>query len=100
MQFEVATAFFRATKVLAEQAGLMSKDHFTVDGPLIETWALMKRFRPKDDDPPESHGRNPEVDFKGQQRKNDTHQSTTDPAARLLRKGQCKEAKLCFMGQP
>jgi transposase len=101
MQFEVATAFFQATKELAKRAGLMSKEHFTVDGTLIEAWASMKSFRPKDDqdqDPPETGGRNPEVDFKGQQRKNDTHQSTTDPDARLLKKGKGKESKLCFMG--
>jgi transposase len=101
MQFEVATAFFQATKELAVQAGLTSKDHFTVDGTLIEAWASMKSFRPKDDKkqgPPEGGGRNPEVDFKGQKRKNDTHQSTTDPDARLLRKGKGKESKLCFMG--
>lgn len=101
MQFEVVAAFFQATKELAERAGLMSKEHFTVDGTLIEAWASMKSFRPKDDqdqDPPGTGGRNPEVDFKGQQRKNDTHQSTTDPDARLLKKGQGKESKLCFMG--
>lgn len=101
MQFEVATAFFQATKDLAQRAGLMSKEHFTVDGTLIEAWASMKSFRPKDDqdqDPPTTGGRNPDVDFKGQQRKNDTHQSTTDPDARLLKKGKGKESKLCFMG--
>jgi transposase len=101
MQFEVATAFFQATKGLAERAGLMSNDHFTVDDTLIEAWASMKSFRPKDDqdqDPPAPGGRNPEVDFKGQKRKNDTHQSTTDPDARLLKKGKGKESKLCFMG--
>jgi transposase len=99
MQFEVASAFFQATREIAERAGLMSKEHFTVDGTLIEAWASMKSFRPKDDqDPPASGGRNPEVDFKGQQRKNDTHQSTTDPDARLLKKGKGKESKLCFMG--
>lgn len=101
MQFEVATAFFQATKELAKRAGLMSNEHFTVDGTLIEAWASMKSFRPKDDqdqDPPATAGRNPEVDFKGQQRKNDTHQSTTDPDARLLKKGKGKESKLCFMG--
>jgi len=72
-----------------------------VDGTLIEAWASMKSFRPKgdqDQDPPANGGRNPEVDFKGQPRKNDTHQSTTDPDSRLLRKGQGKESKLCFMG--
>ena len=101
MQFEVAAAFFQATKGLAERAGLMSKEHFTVDGTLIEAWASMKSFCPKEDqdqDPPATGGKNPEVDFKGQKRKNDTHQSTTDPDARLLKKGKGKEAKLCFMG--
>jgi len=101
MQFEVASAFFQATREMAERAGLMSKEHFTVDGTLIEAWASMKSFRPKeeqDQDPPATGGRNPEIDFKGQQRKNDTHQSTTDPDARLLKKGKGKESKLCFMG--
>jgi len=99
MRFEVATAFFQATKAIAERAGLMSKEHFTVDGTLIEAWASIKSFRPKDDqDPPAPGGRNAEVDFKGQKRTNDTHQSTTDPDARLLRKSKGKEAKLCFMG--
>lgn len=81
----------------------MSKEHFTVDGTLIEAWVLMKSFRPKnerDQDPPASVIRwlNSDVDFKGQQRKNDTHQSSTDPEARLLRKGQGKDAKPCFKG--
>ena len=59
----------------------------------------MKSFRPKDDqEPPIGSGRNPEVDFKGQKRKNDTHQSTIDPDARLYKKAKGKEAKLCFMG--
>lgn len=101
IEFDVAAKFFQSVKDLAEQADLMSKEHFTVDGTLIEAWASMKSFRPKDDqdqEPPESGGRNPDVDFKGQQRKNDTHQSTTDPDSRLLRKGKGKEAKLCFMG--
>jgi len=101
MQFEVAARFFQAVKGLAERAGLMSKEHFTVDGTLIEAWASMKSFRPKNDqgqDPPATGGRNPEVDFKGQKRKNDTHQSTTDPDSRLFRKGKGKESKLCYMG--
>lgn len=101
IEHDVASAFFQKVKGLAEQAGLMSKEHFTVDGTLIEAWASMKSFRPKNDqdqDPPMSGGRNPEVDFKGTQRKNDTHQSTTDPDARLLKKGKGKESKLCFMG--
>jgi transposase len=98
---EVATAFFQSILGQAEQAGLLSKEHFTVDGTLIEAWASMKSFRPKnedDQDPPEGGGRNPEVDFKGQKRKNDTHQSTTDPDCRLYKKGKGKESKLCYMG--
>lgn len=101
MEHDVATAFFLSVKEQAEQAGLMSNDHFTVDGTLIEAWASMKSFRPKNGerhDSPEGGSRNPDVDFKGQKRKNDTHRSTTDPDSRLLRKGKGKESKLCFMG--
>jgi transposase len=99
IKHDVATRFFETIRRQAERAGLLSNEHFTVDGTLIEAWASMKSFRPKDDqDPPTSGGRNSEVDFKGQQRKNETHQSTTDPDARLLKKGKGKEAKLCFMG--
>jgi hypothetical protein len=74
--------------------------HFSVDGTLIEAWASMKSFVPKDgSDPPVSGGgRNAERDFHGEKRKNDTHASTTDPDARLLRKGAGKEAKLCHIG--
>ena len=80
---------------------LLSTDHFSVDGTLIEAWASMKSFRPKDgsDEPPTAgDGRNREADFRGEKRSNDTHASTTDPEARLYRKGPGKEAKLCFMG--
>ncbi len=101
IEHDVATAFFQAIKSQAERAGLLSDEHFTVDGTLIEAWASMKSFRPKDEDNqdlPTSGGRNADVDFKGQKRKNDTHQSTTDPDARLLKKGRGKESKLCFMG--
>ena len=80
---------------------LLSTDHFSVDGTLIEAWASMKSFRPKDgsDEPPATGGgRNREADFHGQKRSNETHASTTDPEARLYRKGPGKEAKLCFMG--
>jgi hypothetical protein len=77
----------------------LSSDHFSVDGTLIEAWASMKSFKPKDgaDEPP-GGGRNPDADFRGERRSNDTHASTTDPDARLYRKGGGKEAKLCFMG--
>src|SRR6202789_3718308 len=79
---------------------LLSTDHFSVDGTLIEAWASMKSFKPKDgDEPPaDAGGRNGEADFRGERRSNDTHASTTDPEARLYRKGPGKEAKLCFMG--
>src|SRR6202789_710323 len=80
---------------------LLSTDHFSVDGTLVEAWASMKSFRPKDgsDEPPsQGGGRNREADFHGRRRSNETHASTTDPEARLYRKGQGKEAKLCFMG--
>ena len=79
----------------------MSSDHFSVDGTLIEAWASMKSFRPKDgsgDEPPPGSGRNAEVDFKGEKRSNETHASTTDPEAKLYRKGAGMEAKLAFLG--
>ena len=78
----------------------LSTDPFSVDGTLIEAWASMKSFKPKDDDEPsaDAGGRNREADFHGQKRSNETHTSTTDPEARLYRKGPGKEAKLCFMG--
>jgi len=97
---EVAAAFFVAIKEQAEQAELLSDEHFSVDGTLLEACASMKSFQPKDDttEPPATGGRNPEVDFRGQERKNDTHRSTTDPDARLYRKSKTQEAKLCYMG--
>ena len=79
---------------------LLSADHFTVDGTLIEAWASMKSFKPRDgsDEPPASGGRNTEANFHGKKRSNETHVSTTDPDARLYPKGPGKEAKLCFIG--
>src|SRR5262249_41645862 len=80
---------------------LLSTDHFSVDGTLIEAWASMKSFKPKDgsDEPPaDGDGRNREADFHGEKRSNGTHAATTRPGARLYRKGPGKEAKLCFMG--
>ena len=80
--------------------GLLSDEHFTVDGTLIEAAASLKSFRPRDGDPPsttDGDSGNPSVDFRGERRSNTTHQSTTDPEARLLRKGKGKEAKLVFM---
>ena len=99
LRSDLAAAFFRRIHSQAAQAGLLSDEHFTVDGTLIEAWASMKSFRPKDSPPPEAGGgRNPAVDFHGERRLNQTHASTTDPEARLFRKGKGKEAKLCFMG--
>jgi hypothetical protein len=80
---------------------LLSTDHFSVDGTLVEAWASMKNFKPKDGSdelPEDAGGRNRETDFHGQKRSNDTHASTTDSEARLYRKRPGKEVKLCFMG--
>jgi transposase len=105
LEGEIAAKFLAAALAQPKVKRLLSTDHFSVDGTLIEAWASMKSFRPKvsqDDgppaDPPSSGRRNAEVDFKGQKRSNETHQSTTDPEARLYRKGSGMEAKLCFLG--
>jgi len=81
----------------AQRRQLPSDEHFTVDGTLLESWASLKSFRPKDGIGPKGGGRNPEVDFRGEQRKNDSHASTTNPEARLARKGPGKEAKSCAL---
>src|SRR5260370_32007772 len=100
LKHAVAGEFFRRVVEHAGALGLMSSEHFTVDGTLIDAWASMKSFRPKDekpgDRPPPDDPGNPTVDFHGEKRTNDTHQSTTDPEARLARKGKGKEAKLSF----
>jgi transposase len=100
MQHDVAAAFFDAVLDEARRHHLLSDEHFTVDGTLLESWASLKSFRPKDDGdaPPPTGGRNPDVDFHRQKRSNATHGSTTDPDARLARKGKGKEAKLCLAG--
>jgi len=92
---EIAESFFR--RVLERARPYMSDEHFTVDGTLIEAWASQKSFRPKDGTgKPPGPGR--EVDFKGEKRKNQTHESTTDPDARLWTKSRGSEAKLSYMG--
>lgn len=98
LQSEVAKKFFDRVLSQARSANLLSDEHFTVDGTLIEAWASLKSFRPKDSDPKPPASRNDTVDFKGQKRKNDTHVSTTDPQARLFRKSNGTTAKLCYMG--
>jgi transposase len=97
---DIARKFLTAVLTLPQVGQLLSSEHFSVDGTLIEAWASMKSFVPKDGNgPPASGGgRNAERDFHGEKRKNDTHFSTTDPDARLFRKGAGKEAKLCHMG--
>lgn len=94
---EVADLFFAEVVELARQHGWVSDDHFSVDGTLIEAWASMKSFRPKGDDQGPGGG-NAWMDFKGEKRRNDTHGSTTDAEAKLIRKGPGKEARLCFGG--
>ena len=85
-----------------EVRALLSDDHFSVDGTLIEAWASLKSFKPKAEaggaPSASGGGRNAERDFHGERRRNDTHASTTDPDARLFRKGRGKEARLCHMG--
>jgi IS5 family transposase len=101
LEGDVAAKFMTTVLDQRRVKRLLSADHFSVDGTLVEAWASMKSFRPKDDagEPPApSGGRNREADFHGQTRSNETHASTTDPEARLYRKGPGKEAKLCFMG--
>jgi transposase len=100
LEHEVAHKFFHTVVGQARRAGLMSDEHFTVDGTLIEAWASLKSFRPKEEkaadrDPPDDPG-NPTVSFHGEKRSNETHASTTDPEARLARKGNGKEAKLSY----
>lgn len=96
---EIAAKFLARVLAQKEVKALLSTEHFSVDGTLLEAWASTKSFRPKDGSgPPPGAGRNGEQDFHGQKRSNDTHASTTDPDARLARKGRGKEAKLCFMG--
>ena len=100
LEGDIAAKFLAAVLAQPRVKKLLSTDHFSVDGTLIEAWASMKSFRPKDgsDEPPAGGGRNAEADFHGQKRSNETHASTTDPDARLYRKGPGKEAKLCFIG--
>lgn len=96
----VANTLFAEVLAQARSHALLSSEHFTVDGTLIEAWASHKSFKRKDGSdqrPPDDPG-NPSVDFHGEQRSNATHQSTTDPEARLAKKGAGKEAKLSFAG--
>lgn len=95
---DIAHGFFQAVLADARDAHLLSPDHFTVDGTLIEAWASHKSFRPKDEPPVDGGGSNPTVDFRGTARRNDTHASRTDPDARLYKKVSGAEAKLGYLG--
>src|SRR5271156_3329330 len=97
---DIAEKFFAQVLKQARANDLLSDEHFSVDGKLIEAWASQKSFQRKDDDqapPPDDPG-NPTVNFHGEKRSNDTHQSTTDPEARLARKSSGHESKLAYCG--
>jgi transposase len=99
MQHEVAKLFFEQVVKLAREQGWVSDEHFSVDGTLIEAWASLKSFVPKDQprrDSDDDDPGNADVNFRGQKRSNATHESTTDPQARLRKKAAGQEAKLCF----
>ena len=101
LEGEIAEAFFTEVLALASEKNLTSDEHFTVDGTLIEAWAGQKSFRKRPQGSgkgPDDPGASPGEDFHGEARTNATHQSTTDPQAKLYRKGPGKEAKLCYMG--
>jgi len=100
LEHAVVEGFFTEIMGVADAKGLLSKEHFSVDGTLIQAWASHKSFRPKDggDDQPPSSGRNAEADWKGKRRSNDTHASKTDPDARLFRKSDNTGAILCYQG--
>lgn len=99
LEGDIAHRFLAAILSNAQVAPLLSSEHFSVDGTLIEAWASMKSFRPRDGSgEPPAPGRNGERDFHGEKRSNETHASTTDPDARLFRKSAGQAAQLCHMG--
>jgi transposase len=101
LEHAVVEAFFTQIMQLADAKGLLSKEHFSVDGTLIQAWASHKSFKPKDgsdDQTPSGPGRNAQADWKGKPRANDTHESTTDPDARLYRKSHQTGSVLCYQG--
>ena len=99
LDHDVVEALFGEVLGQAQRAQWLSQEHFSVDGTLIQAWASHKSFRPRDDDSdPPGGGRNESVDFRGQQRRNDTHASTTDPQARLYRKSPGTGSMLCYQG--
>lgn len=96
---DIADAFFAEVLAAIKAEGLLSDEHFTVDGTLLEAWASHKSFKPKrGGGPPPEDPKNPTVNFHGERRRNDTHGSTTDPDARLYKKAGGREAKLAYLG--
>jgi len=97
---KAVSVFFSFIHDQAKKRGLISNEDFTLDGTLLEAWASMKSFQPKDtdDNSDDESGRNPSLDFRGQKRSNDTHASRTEPDARLYRKAKGQESKSCYMG--
>ena len=100
LEHDVSGAFFAQVVAEAKRRRLLSAGHFTVDGTLLEAWASLKSYRPRDEGerPGAGGGRNPEVDLRGQRRSRETHVSTTDPQAQLYTKGSGQTAKLSYMG--
>ncbi len=100
LDHEIADQFFAAVVGQAKLRRYLSSEHFSVDGTLLEAWASHNSFQPKDKPVPKppKAGRNAEVSFHGERRSNDTHQSTTDPEARMARKSNATAAKLCYTG--
>src|SRR4051794_29023032 len=101
LEGEIAAKFLGAILTQPQVKRLLSSQHFSVDGTLIEAWASLKSLKPRDggdgNEPP-TGGRNADVDFRGEKRSNQTHVSTSDPDAMLYRKGPGMEARLCFIG--
>lgn len=98
LEHEVAHRFLQSVVQLAQKNRLMSSEHFSVDGTLIQAWASMKSFRPKDESDDDRGDGNGWGDFKGKPRSNDTHESVTDPESKLLKKARGQEARLVFLG--
>lgn len=101
LEHKVAHRFFQAIVLRARQKELLSEEHFSVDGTLIEAWASLKSFRPKDESPEnrprmDDDSGNPTINFRGEKRRNDTHQSATDSESRLMRKSSGQTAKLSY----
>ena len=98
MDADAARVLLKKVVREARRRRLLSADHFTVDGTLLEAWASHKSYRPRDEQPPRSGGRNRNADFKGERRSRDTHESTTDHEARFYCKGKQQEAQLRNLG--